>query len=98
MAASIYRSGDYVWVHDVLGNFVCLHDGVLVATIVASAWEPWQIMLHPIPDTEDDPVILPAGYDNPQDAMRAAGQMLGRSGTFPTGVGYLGAAPRGLRR
>lgn len=71
MPASIYRVGERVWVHDVLGNFVYVQDRELKATVAASEWEPWQIVLH-FPGS-DPQVVSREQFDSAQEAMARAG-------------------------
>lgn len=90
MPASIYRSGKYTWVHDVRGNFVCVDNGELKATIVGSEWEPWQIILH---HGENALLFRPGRFDDPKDAMAKAGEILDAPDDecfcAPNGHGYL---------
>jgi hypothetical protein len=46
MVGSFYKRGDFAWVQDVRANYVCIHNGELVATVFSTAWEPWQVILH----------------------------------------------------
>jgi hypothetical protein len=46
MVGSFYKRGDFAWVQDVRANYVCVHEGELVATVFSTAWEPWQVILH----------------------------------------------------
>lgn len=46
MVGSFYKRGDFAWVQDVRANYVCIHEGELVATVFSTAWLPWQVILH----------------------------------------------------
>lgn len=46
MSGSFYKRGDYAWVQDVRGNFVCIHKGDRAATVFSTEWEPWQVIVH----------------------------------------------------
>jgi len=74
MSGSFYKcspSRDYAWVHDVLGNFVCIASGELVATIVPRGSEPWRVILH-----LEQPPIIDREFESPQRAMKYAQAML----------------------
>jgi hypothetical protein len=38
MVGSFYKRGDFAWVQDVRANYVCIHNGELVATVFSTAW------------------------------------------------------------
>jgi hypothetical protein len=46
MVGSFYKRGDFAWVQDVRANYVCIHNGELVATVFSTAWLPWQVIVH----------------------------------------------------
>lgn len=76
MPGSIYSIGNYTWVHDIRGNFVCVQDGKLAATVISSDWEPWQIIMHYEDLTH---LLMGEMFDNPQDAMKRAGEIVSLS-------------------
>lgn len=46
MYGSVIKRGKFVWVHGVRGNFLCILDGDLAATVFSHEWTPWQVILH----------------------------------------------------
>jgi hypothetical protein len=70
MSGSFYKcspSRDYAWVHDVLGNFVCIANGELVATVVRRGSDSWRYILH-----SEKPSTIDRDFESPQLAMKCA--------------------------
>jgi hypothetical protein len=72
MFGSFYKSGDFAWVQDVRANFVCIHNGELAATVLSTAWEPWQVIFH---FTKHASILLER-FDDHQAAMSRAEEIL----------------------
>jgi len=48
MFGSFYKRGEFAWVQDVRGNYLCIHEGELKATVFSTEWQPWQVIFnHP---------------------------------------------------
>jgi hypothetical protein len=78
MIGSFYKRGDFAWVQDVRANYVCIHNGGLAATVVSTAWEPWQVILH---RPENQYLVFDARFADPFAAMSRAEELLrGTSG------------------
>jgi hypothetical protein len=73
MCGTVYQRGEYTWVHDVRGDFVCIHDGYQVATIFSTRWEPWQIILHM---KRNSGIMKHERFSNPQAAMSRVEELL----------------------
>jgi hypothetical protein len=76
MTVSFYKRGEYAWVQDIRGDFVCIFKGELRATVLSNGWQPWQVILH----TDHGPALVRCEYhEDPQGAMARAEEFL--SGT-----------------
>ena len=55
-------------------NYVCIHNGELVATVFSTAWQPWHVILHYHPK---DPVLLTGEcFIDLSDAMSRAEEIV----------------------
>jgi hypothetical protein len=79
MCGSFYKRGNFAWVQDVRGNFVCIYKGELAATVFSTQWEPWQVLIH-FPDGTTS-ILRNESFQDPQVAMsRAEASLDGTSG------------------
>jgi hypothetical protein len=74
MVGSFYKRGNFAWVQDVRANYVCIHNGELVATVLSTAWEPWQIILH---GPERQLLVFNAQFTDAFAAMSRAEEIVG---------------------
>ena len=58
---------------DVRANFVCVHNGELVATVFSNEWEPWQVIIH---DPTGASILKHENFQDPQAAMSRAEEIL----------------------
>ena len=74
MVGSFYKRGDFAWVQDVRANYLCIHKGELVATVLGTAWLPWQVILH---EGERAGLLQSERFDALSDAMSRAEAIVG---------------------
>jgi hypothetical protein len=74
MVGSFYKRGDFAWVQDVRAKYVCIRNGELAATVVSTAWEPWQVIIH---GPQYQFLVFGTRFADPFAAMSRAEEIVG---------------------